>query len=108
MEKSYKQTLADNIVALAEQKGVSKTTACTESGAGRSFISNITTKDQEPSFKSVFGLAQYFGVSIDYLVGYFPTDDTKIEKILKFASTLTEEQVDKLIEHYSAFLPTKQ
>ena len=66
---SYKQILAENVHQLATQKGIGKTEACVKSGAGRSFISNMIGKDQDPSFDKVLNLAEYFNVSIDYLVG---------------------------------------
>lgn len=51
-------------------------------------------------------VAQYFNVSVDYLLGYTPNkqSDGKTEKLLTFASKLTDEQLDAFIESYSRIL----
>lgn len=103
---SYKQILVENIQRLSKERGIGKTEACEESGAGRSFISNIIGKGQTPSFDKVLQLAQYFGVSVDYLVGYTPENEEnpRIQKLIEFASRLTDEQLDGFIETYSKLL----
>lgn len=53
------------IKELCKKKGVSQTTAFTESGAGKNFLSNLPSVSQ----KNLGLLAKYFGVSVDYLTG---------------------------------------
>lgn len=60
--------LIQNIDLLSAQKGVNKTNALTECGAGKNFISNIM-KGSDPSIAKVEQVADYYGVSIDYLLG---------------------------------------
>lgn len=59
-----------------------------------------------PTGDILLNLAQYFNVSVDYLLGYTPNEqsDGKTEKLLTFASKLTEEQLDTFIETYSRIL----
>lgn len=64
--------LISRIEELAKQKGVSKTKALTESGAGKDFIANIK-KGQTPSVAKLQKLSEYFGVSTDYLLGTVST-----------------------------------
>ena len=60
--------LIQNIDLLSAQKGVNKTNALAECGAGKNFISNIM-KGSDPSIATVEQVADYYGVSIDYLLG---------------------------------------
>lgn len=60
--------IISRIEELAKQKGVSKTKALTESGAGKDFIANIK-KGQTPSVAKLQKLSEYFEVSTDYLLG---------------------------------------
>lgn len=100
------ELFASNIEYLAQKIGVSKNKALIDSGAGKDFIVNMINKNQVPSLLKVVQLAQYFGVSVDYLLGYTPNEqsDGKTEKLLTFASKLTDEQLDAFIESYSRIL----
>jgi len=55
------------IEILSQERGINKTNALKESGAGKDFIANIK-KRQKPSLEKTVMLADYFNVSIDYLV----------------------------------------
>lgn len=101
---SYKQILAENIKRLASQRGIKKTEACVASGAGKSFISNMIGKDQAPSFDKVLQLAQYFDVSIDYLIGYneHSTEDTV--KTYLFGTTNVDDDIFNQVKQYAKFL----
>lgn len=59
-----------------------------------------------PTGDILLNLAKRFNVSVDYLLGYTPNEqsDGKTEKLLTFASKLTEEQLDTFIETYSRIL----
>lgn len=59
-----------------------------------------------PSGDILIKLAQYFGVSVDYLLGYTPDNERspRIDKLMEFASRLTDEQLDGFIETYSKLL----
>lgn len=64
----------DRFIQLCEQKGVKPTRAAIENGIARSAVSNWKsnwTKGIEslPSTANANALAEYFGVSVDYLVG---------------------------------------
>ena len=92
--------MAKNIELLAKEKGIKKTEACIESGAGQSFISNMIGKGQSPTFDKVLSLAEYFNVSIDYLIGYTPnsTKNSKIDELMKLIPKLNESKIELLID----------
>lgn len=62
------EKLINNIELLSAEKGVNKTTALVESGVGKNFIYNLN-KGSAPSTGKIQQLAEYFGVSTDYLLG---------------------------------------
>lgn len=62
------ELLKSNVEKLVNQRGESKTKALTNSGVGKDFFSNLN-KGQIPSVEKIISLADYFGVSIDYLLG---------------------------------------
>ncbi len=67
-----------------------------------SVIDNMK-KGSMPSVDKILTIAKYFNVSVDYLLGYTPKNQST-EKLLAFASKLTDEQIDTFIETYSRIL----
>lgn len=64
----------DRFIQLCEQKGVKPTRAAIENGIARSAVSNWKSNwakgiESLPSTANANALAEYFGVSVDYLVG---------------------------------------
>ena len=64
----------DRFIQLCEQKGVKPTRAAIENGIARSAVSNWKSNwakgiESLPSTTNANALAEYFGVSVDYLVG---------------------------------------
>ena len=58
----------NRIESLCAIKGVSPSKAFVESGVGKDFASDIRRKNSKPSAEKVILLAQYFGVSLDWLL----------------------------------------
>lgn len=63
----------DNFVSLCEQKGVKPSRALTEAGVPKSAYSYWRTEagagnDAKPTNQNAVKLAQYFGVTVDYLL----------------------------------------
>lgn len=80
--------LIQNIDLLSAQKGVNKTNALAECGAGKNFISNIM-KGSDPSIAKVEQVADYYGVSIDYLLG----KTTAPELSMQFQTTKEQQLI---------------
>jgi transcriptional regulator with XRE-family HTH domain len=78
------------------QKGVSKTKALIDSGAGKDFTVNIEKKHQKPAVDKLQKLAAYFNVSTDYLLG-----NEQQEKSLPPLSDKDKEAIE-LFEKLSA------
>ena len=74
--KAYKKGLSkmsklyDRIQTLCEKRGVSITTVCRESGASRASLSDLKMgRKQSLSAETLSKLANWFGVSVDFLLG---------------------------------------
>ena len=90
-----KETLVFNIERCARAAGVSPSRACIESGAGKSFISDIR-RGQTPSVSKVADLAAYLGVSTSELVG----DVRELpQELLQAWAALNEEGQQKVTDY---------
>lgn len=62
------ELLKSTIESLVNQRDESRTKVFVNSGVGKDFFSNLN-KGQIPSIEKIASLAEYLGVSIDYLLG---------------------------------------
>lgn len=88
---------------LCESKGVTDSRACLEMGFSRSYAAKMKNKNGAPSMDKLSTMAEYFGVTVDYLLNAEkenPTAqgdgvDTITEKevrMLKWFRSLPEEK----------------
>lgn len=88
------QIILERIDAECAKKGIVRATALIESGAGRNFGSNL--RSSKPSVEKIQLLADYFDVSVDYLLGRDPKDapalSQKQRKVLELYESLSPEQ----------------
>lgn len=88
------------VKSLCKQKGITPTSACEESGAGRNFMDNIK-KGSIPSVAKVQMLAEYLGVTTSELLGEkAPTDPEaggREMEFVKLFEKLTAEQQDLVL-----------
>lgn len=102
------ELLISNIEMLCKAKNVSVHQMLAECNLGKSVIDNAK-KGSTPSVDKVLAIANYFEVSVDYLLGYSSNAEhnEKAKKFIEFANKHSDEQIDQIIEHYSHFLPKK-
>ena len=89
-----KELLLKRIDELCDSKHIKPHTAFTESGVGKNFRSNLTSSN--PSEGKITMLANYFGVSVDYLVGNTNEPTPKLEPKTGIAFYLTAHEADIL------------
>jgi transcriptional regulator with XRE-family HTH domain len=70
--------IIERILALIEKHGITKNKLAVETGISSGLIGDWVAGRKEPSLKNIVKIAEYFNVSIDYLVGR--TDNTKVNK----------------------------
>lgn len=68
-----KEILLQRIDELCKKKNINRTTAFNESGVGKNFRSNLSKCD--PSEGKLTMLANYFGTTVDYLIGNTDTPE---------------------------------
>lgn len=82
-------------------------------GSTQNTYSNYETEKTEPAIKTLITLADYYGVSLDYLcgrqfnnqVGYIPEDRKELVRLML---KLDEEDVSKLFGYASALIENKK
>lgn len=102
----------DNFVRLCEQKGVKPSRALTEAGVPKSAYSYWRTEagagnDAKPTNQNAVKLAQYFGVTVDYLlIGSQKENppqqpqsevDAAVERIRRKLESMPKEQREALM-----------
>lgn len=100
-----------NVKRYCERNGMKPTNACAESGAGKSLLSEITSRGRIPSVERIQLLAQYLGCTVSDLLGEEtgtrsspPSED---DELLQKISALAPER-RKQVEEYLDFLITQQ
>ena len=103
----------DKVNALCYQNGVAMTTLAVNLGFSKSVVTNWKKTDATPRPSTVKKVADYFGVSVDYLLGGTTTatteDNKKIElspkeeQLLELSKTLSDEQIDLLLQMIKQF-----
>lgn len=102
----------DNFVRLCEQKGVKPSRALTEAGVPKSAYSYWRTEagagnDAKPTNQNAVKLAQYFGVTVDYLLTGEEKEnppqqpqsevDAAVERIRRKLESMPKEQREALM-----------
>jgi transcriptional regulator with XRE-family HTH domain len=99
--------LVDRIEVLMRKHGIKTRKECELlCGLANGALGKWEAGAFRPSTSSLEKVAQYFGVSVDYLLGNTdetapftaPTGDEKIDILARAARKMTEEEKDKLIE----------
>ncbi|WP_304459261.1 helix-turn-helix domain-containing protein [Alicyclobacillus sendaiensis] len=68
-------TLAKRLRILRRQKGLTQQALCNELGLNRSTYAKYETGENHPEVETLVRLADYFGVSVDYLLGRSSSPD---------------------------------
>lgn len=92
-----RELLIDRIKELSQAKSISATKALQESGAGKDFIANLK-KGQAPSIEKIAIVADYFNVSVDYLLGKEETSDISIQTAYNAAPEEIKAAIRKLLD----------
>lgn len=110
------EILINNIGQLAKRRGISRNKALMDSGAGKDFVTNTISKGQIPSILKIAQLANYFNVSIDYLLtGEEKSSSPELteadQNLLEKFNTLTEMDKELVFgfmdEIYAKYTPRR-
>lgn len=101
--------LYNRIEQLCDKKGISITTMCRESGTSRGSLGDLKSgKIQTLSSETLKKISDYFGVTIDYLLGNEKTpiadDNGRItNELTDLLSDVSEERVEKILQYIQLF-----
>ena len=98
-----------NVKKYCELKGVKPTVACAESGAGKSLLSEISSRGRIPSIERVQLLAQYRGVTTSDLLGEAQKSSPPSEedRLLAGYDALSARNREKLEEYLDLLLSSQ-
>lgn len=113
LEQNAKLTLGQKLYALRKRDGRTLEEVAKAIGVSRPLINNYERDARNPSYKVLKSLADYYGVSTDYLLGYDdtepeedPDDNTRVLlQTLKGASKREIDQAIKIIEALKGTMP---
>lgn len=85
----------DTFTRLCDSKSVSPNKACIEMGLSRSLAAKWKNTGANPSYDILPIIAEYFGVSVDYLMGKEKpvTDDDELNRYLEELRTRPEKKM---------------
>ena len=96
------ELFVQNVKKYCARSGVKPTTACAESGAGKSLMSEIRNRGRTPSIERVQLLAQYLGCTVSDLLGETPgalpaVPEGPTEQFLKLFSSLDDKAQNEIV-----------
>lgn len=96
--------IVQNILNIAKTRKVNNQQLCKILETNSNKIYDWKIGKSKPSAEDVSKLADYFGCSVDYLLGRENTSDTtvlpaKLQELVDTASSLSEEQLSDLLRY---------
>ena len=100
----FSMVIVQNILNLAKEKKITNQQLCKILETNPNKIYDWKIGKSKPSAEDVSKLADYFGCSVDYLLGRENTSDTtvlpaKLQELVDTASSLSEEQLSDLLRY---------
>lgn len=94
----------NTFLALCEKKNISPTRVALDIGLSKAAVTRWKQTESTPKGDVLCKLADYFGCSVDYLLGRENTSDTtvlpaKLQELVDTASSLSEEQLSDLLRY---------
>lgn len=94
----------NTFLALCEKKNISPTRVALDIGLSKAAVTRWKQTESTPNGDVLCKLADYFGCSVDYLLGREGTPDTtvlpaKLQELVDTASSLSEEQLSDLLRY---------
>ena len=99
--------LYENIISLCEERGIKGGKMCTDIGMSKGILTDLKMGRQTGlSAANAQKIANYFGVSVGYLLGEEDekksTDDDglseKVQELMKFARSVPDDKVDLVLK----------
>ena len=100
----------DILRKLLEEKGITRKELASKLDISLSTVGNYICNTREPDFETLKRLADYFSVSIDYLLNYQSnnTTDHMEDDVLRIFRLLDDNQKELYLEQGKVFLKLNQ
>lgn len=105
--------ILERLELLCKSKGVSRNKALIDSGAGEGLAGNLQ-KGSAPSVEKIQNLADYFGVTVDYILGNStedknnpPTDEEIKFALFNGADGITDEMYEE-VKRFAEFVKERE
>lgn len=94
----------DTFLALCEKNNVPPTRVALDIGLSKAAVTRWKQTESNPNGDVLCKLADYFGCSVDYLLGRESTPDiavlpAKLQELVNTASTLSDEQLSDVLRY---------
>jgi transcriptional regulator with XRE-family HTH domain len=93
--------LSTRLIELRNKKGITQTELAKILNIRQNTYSQYETKNRQPDYETLKKIADYYQVSIDYLLEH----EKKQNKLIEIINMLNEEQKEKLLNVCKAIYP---
>ena len=100
----------DTFHKLCESKGVTDSRACLEMGFSRSYAAKMKNKNGAPNMDKLSTMADYFGVTVDYLLNGQKENPAAVsngEIVAKECADLSDDEREDILK-YIAYIKAKR
>ena len=98
-------SFGETLRALIEERGMTQKELTARFNVAPSTLSCYVQGTREPEYATLLRLADYFGVSVDYLLGHHGNaGETRQEELLRVFRNLTPAQREVYLDQGKAFL----
>lgn len=93
--------LKNRLISLRKEKGLSQYEIADKLGFSRGKLANYEQGTRQPDYDTLTKIAEYYDVSVDYLLGRTDQKNLKEDENLFFFDMegLTEEEINDIKEH---------
>lgn len=100
----------DILRKLIEDRGITQKKLAACLNIAPSTLGNYIQNSREPDYETLKRIAEYFNVTVDYLIGYPDPNahNRKEEELLYIFRSLSDEQQDLYLEQGKAFLKVNE
>lgn len=95
----------ENLRALRKASGLTQIELCEKLNIAQATLWGYETGAHEPDIDTILKIADYFGVSIDYLFGRSDSHGSKVEHI---APSALPEKEEEILQHFRKLSPALQ
>ncbi|MBO4467882.1 MAG: helix-turn-helix transcriptional regulator [Clostridia bacterium] len=101
--------LYERIENLCKERGINVTTLCTNCGIPRASLSDFKSgRKKTLSAKTLSLIADYFGISVDYLYGKEVNDENALKVALFGGDTVVTDEMWAEVKRYADFIKERE